>query len=201
MISIELGKKVLESANSLMAIAPKEVRKAAYSAIKRTTSRMNTRASRHIRQNYTVSASALKGRIKADLPKGNFLSGSIVATGRPTNISQFRITPNPVSVLKRSNGRKRKRRNPFLVQLKKSGVKKPVQRLFAQEHKNKKGDTKISVLQRTTKYSYPLKLQYGPSVPQMLGSEKVLESFAPEAEKFLNERFLHEIKFRLGGIK
>lgn len=199
MISIELDKKVLESANSLMAITPKEVRKAAYSAIKRTALRMNTRASRHVRQNYTVSASALKGRIKADLPKGNFLSGSIVATGSPTNISQFRITPNPVSVFRRTNGRKR--RKPFLVQLKKSGVRKPVQRLFAQEYENKDGDRIIRVLQRTTKYSYPLKIQYGPSVPQMLGSEKVLESFAPEAEKFLNERFLHEIKFRLGGKK
>lgn len=50
------------------------------------------------------------------------------------------------------------------------------------------------------KARYPLRIPYGPSVPQMFGSENVIGELTPLAEATLNKRFLHEVEYRFGKI-
>ena len=56
-------------------------------------------------------------------------------------------------------------------------------------------------MKRISRQPYPLKTPAGPSVPQMVGNENTLRELVPEAERTLNERFIHEVEFRMGRIK
>ncbi len=48
--------------------------------------------------------------------------------------------------------------------------------------------------------SLPIQQNYGPSVPQMLGSPTVSAFIGERASKILNERFTHEVNAILNGV-
>lgn len=74
-----------------------------------------------------------------------------------------------------------------------NGDLKPVSGLFFNRFRS--GYT--GPMLRTQKSRYPLASPFGPSVPGMVGNEETLKQYAPKAEEVLNERFLHEIQWRL----
>ena len=57
----------------------------------------------------------------------------------------------------------------------------------------------IHVLQRTTDSSYPIKVLYGLSIPQMVGSKKIGEKIEDRAVEILDSRVQHEIDRLLGA--
>lgn len=50
---------------------------------------------------------------------------------------------------------------------------------------------------RTTEKRKPINILYGPSLPEMMDNKDVLEFMASIAQDTLNNRFEHEINFRL----
>lgn len=200
MIKITFDNNSLNTAQKLLVVSPLKVRKAASNAIGRTVTSMRSKVSKHIRQTYTARASSIKGTIVAKGPTRDKLQGTIRASGSPLNLTHFRLLPNPMSIIKLyKTGRKPKRRKrPMRVQIKKRGVTASVPGLFIQKSSR---SGYAGPMHRYTKTAYPIRIPYGPSVPQMFGSEDVLSTFTPESERYLNKRFLHEIQRQFAEVK
>lgn len=62
---------------------------------------------------------------------------------------------------------------------------------------------KLHVVTRVTSERYPIRIKYGPAVPQMIGQNLSKREYArlieSEAEKVFNKRLEHEINRLLGG--
>ena len=57
-----------------------------------------------------------------------------------------------------------------------------------------------ALLRRVGKSRYPVKTPAGPSVPQMMGADRVLDDLTPLAQDVLEKRFAHEISIRISGM-
>ena len=182
MISIEA--KNLEYAQQMLGGAPKEIEQAAANAINRTITKIKTQTSKSIRKNYVVKASDVKSTLNIRRASRAKLHGVVASRGRPMLLTAFRVRAN--------------KRGPVKVQVRKQSGAKAVPGLFIGI--SRKGYT--GAMQRTQrKARYPLRIPYGPSVPQMFGSENVIGELTPLAEATLNERFLHEVEYRFSKMK
>lgn len=182
MISIEA--KNLEYAQQMLGGAPKQIEQAAANAINRTITKIKTQTSKSIRKNYLISAKNVKGTLNIKRASRSKLRGVLASRGRPVLLTAFRVRAN--------------KRGPVKVQVRKQSGAKAVPGLFLGV--SRKGYT--GAMQRTQrKARYPLRIPYGPSVPQMFGSENVIGELTPLAEATLNERFLHEVEYRFSKMK
>ena len=182
MISIDA--KNMEYAQQLLGKATKEINLAAVNAINRTITKIKTQTSKSIRKNYLVSAKNVKGTLNIKRASRSKLRGVLASQGSPLLLTTFRVRAN--------------KRGPVKVQVRKLGGAKAVPGLFLGV--SRKGYT--GAMQRAqSKARYPLRIPYGPSVPQMFGSENVIGELTPLAEATLNERFLHEVEYRFSKMK
>ena len=182
MISIDA--KNMEYAQQLLGKATKEINLAAVNAINRTITKIKTQTSKSIRKNYLVSAKNVKGTLNIKRASRSKLRGVLASQGSPLLLTTFRVRAN--------------KRGPVKVQVRKLGGAKAVPGLFLGV--SRKGYT--GAMQRAQrKARYPLRIPYGPSVPQMFGSENVIGELTPLAEATLNERFLHEVEYRFSKMK
>lgn len=182
MISIDA--KNLEYAQRRLGGAPKQIEQAAANAINYTITKIKTQTSKSIRKNYLVSAKKVKGALNIKRASRSKLRGVLASQGSPLLLTAFRISVN-------------KRGGPLKAKVRKQSRVKAVPGLFLGV--SRKGYT--GVMQRAQrKARYPLRIPYGPSVPQMFGSENVIGELTPLAEATLNKRFLHEVEYRFGKI-
>lgn len=201
LINLTVDEKGYRAADELAKWSKVGVKKAAYNAIKRTTSKMRTGVSKHVRTTYTAKAKDIKKSITTKNPTLNNLVGIIRASGSPLPVTAFKVNPNPNTIIKRLRSGiapKRRRRSPMRVQIRKGGASGSVPGLFVQQS-SKSGYA--GPMHRYLKSRYPLRIPYGPSVPQMVGNKRTLESFVPNAQEFFQERFIHELKVQMRRIK
>lgn len=178
MISIDA--KNLEYAQRMLGGAPKQIEQAAANAINYTITKIKTQTSKSIRKNYLVSAKNIKGALNIKRASRAKLRGVLASRGNPLLLTAFKVSVN-------------KRGGPMKAKVRKQTRVKAVPGLFLGV--SRKGYT--GAMQRAQrKARYPLRIPYGPSVPQMFGSENVIGELTPLAEATLNKRFLHEVEYR-----
>lgn len=182
MISIDA--KNLEYAQRMLGGAPKQIEQAAANAINRTITKIKTQTSKSIRKNYLVSAKNVKGTLNIKRASRSKLRGVLASQGSPLLLTAFRVRKN--------------KRGPVKVQIRKQGGAKSVPGLFLGVSRN---GYKGAMQRKKRKARYPLRIPYGPSVPQMFGAENVIGELTPLAEATLNERFLHEVEYRFQKMK
>lgn len=213
LVKLNVDAKGMHLAEELGKSTTTGVKKAAYDAIKRTTSKMRVQVSLHIRKSYTAQASIVRETITTKTPSLDNLTGKIISSGSPLLITAFKLSPNPknqirflkgeinykkVGLISTAGRTTRKRPKPMRVQIRKGGASGTVPGLFIQ--KSSRSNYAGPIL-RYVRARYPLRIPYGPSVPQMFGNENVLKRFVPEAAEFYKKRFLHEVEFQLRGLK
>lgn len=179
MIRVTLNDENVQRAEVLMKSCPKIVQRAAVSAINRTITSTRAEISKAVRGRYAVKAADVKKALSLTRAKGQSPRGVITASGSPLSLTKFSL--------------RRRKRGPIRVRVLRNGELKPVSGLFFNRFRS--GYT--GPMHRRQKARYPLASPFGPSVPSMVGNEETLNQFIPKAEKVLNERFLHEIRWRL----
>lgn len=182
MISIDA--KNIEYAQQMLVKAPKEINLAAVNAINRTITKIKMQTSKSIRKNYLVSAKNVKGTLNIKRASRSKLCGVLASQGSPLLLTAFRVRIH--------------KRAPVKVQIRKQGGAKSVPGLFLGVSRN---GYKGAMQRKKRKARYPLRIPYGPSVPQMFGAENVIGELTPLAEATLNERFLHEVEYRFQKMK
>ena len=181
MISIDA--KNLEYAQQRLGGTPKQIEQAAANAINYTITKIKTQTSKSIRKNYLVSAKNIKEALDIKRASRSKLRGVLASRGSPLLLTAFKVSVN--------------KRGPIKAKVRKQTRVKAVPGLFLGV--SRKGYT--GAMQRAQrKARYPLRIPYGPSIPQMFGSENVIGELTPLAEDTLNKRFLHEVEYRFGKI-
>lgn len=179
MIRVTLDEKNARLAASLMRTMPSLVQKAAAAAINRTITTTRKEISKAVRERYIIRAGDVKRALSLERAKKQSPRGVITASGAPLSLAKFRL--------------RRRKRGPVRVQVLRGGSARPVKGLFVQRFPS----GYEGPMHRRQRARYPLATPFGPSVPAMVGKEETLEQFVPKAEKTLNERFLHEISWRI----
>lgn len=203
MMKITFDERVMAQAQSALRTAPKRVKFAASAAINRTATKLRAQVSKQIVNNYFIHSRDVKATITTKRANSNALKGMVASTGFPLPLTYFKLNPNPKRLIAENKmaavggPMRRKRRKPMTVRVKRGGPSATVPGLFVQ--KSSRSGYAGPVL-RYLRTRYPLRIPYGPSVPQMFGNPKVLEQLAPQAEAYLNKRFLHEVQVQLSRI-
>lgn len=194
MIRIIIDDEKVRLAENLLYDSPKQLRIAASQAINRTVTMMRTKASTIIRQRYTIAAKNVKSALTIKRAMKGNLHGAVIGRSSPLLLTSFKLTPAPEKMIAGlRNGKNISRGKAIRVQILKGKGSTPVKGLFIQ--KSSKSNYAGPML-RYLKTAYPLRIPYGPSIPQMLGHEATIEKLVPLAEETLNKRFLHEVEIR-----
>ena len=146
-------------------------------AINRAMDAGRVTASREVAKIYTVRAGKVNEKIKVSKASKTNLEASVTWTGRPMNLADFKVSPKEPRPAQR----------PVLKAgvLKSSGLK-PVPGVFVANVKSGR-----RAFKRTGKPRLPIESVYGPSIPQMLGNQEVVD--AVQASEVLDARLEHEI--------
>ena len=211
-MKITFDEKNIVKAQAVLGACPDRVKYAARYAINRTVTKLQAQVAKEIVKNYFISAADVKAAITTKQANKSSLSGMIASTGSPLLITHFRLRPSPkdqirflkgeinydkVGLISTAGRTRRRRPKPMTVQIKRGSPSATVPGLFVRRSSK---TNYAGPIFRYLKTRYPLCIPYGPSVPQMFGSPKVLEELAPQAEKYLNKRFLHEVEVQLSKI-
>lgn len=182
MISVSFDEKLVDRAQKMLALAPKEADRAAAAAINRTLAHVPKEMAKSARERYIVKAGSVKKSIKKKRANAGHLAGEIISAGKTLPLTSFKI----------SGGK----RGPMRVKVLRAGSPKPVKGLFL----NRFPKGYVGHMQRRQPARFPLKTPAGPSIPQMIGKGNVFQEWSEDAVKFLNNRFSHEIDFRFSKL-
>ncbi len=186
---ITIDEKGLKEAQMLLADMPKAVPKAAARAINRAATAAKTEAWKQIKKDYTIKQTYVrKAWDKITKATASNLSAKLISRGPVMALSYFKIKPKSPP--------KRRPKNPVYAQVRNDGGG-TIRGAFVARMKS--GHT--GVFHRTRgNQSLPIKQNFGPSVPQMLGSETVSAFIEKRASEVLNKRFEHEVNAILNGV-
>ena len=176
MIQVDFDENIVRQARQAMAYAPRQVNIAAAKAVNRTLTHVRKEISVEVRQHYYVKAATVKASLTMKRVRSTAMGigGGVLSEGTPLHLAAFNV--------------RHAKRGPMSAAVKIGGGKM-VPGLFQSRSKG--------LLKRVAASRYPLKVPYGPSVPQMVGSPIVLQIIAADAEAVLNDNFSHEIAYRM----
>lgn len=175
MIGVKLDEDAIEVAWALLDGSKKEIHRALARAINRTNVVIGKEISKTVREGYYVPAKTVKQSLLYNRATAHNLHSIVKSIGRRLPLEEFKVTGG--------------RRGPFSAQVKKAGAPRTVRGVFKYGR---------HFLHRYKGTRYPLTAAVGPSVPQMVGNDKIINRILPVAERTLNDRFMHEVVWRFG---
>ena len=183
---VSLGKDQIDHAKRMLVGFEDQIPKAASRAINRALENARSNFVKDVRESYHLKARDVRDTIKITRARHNDLVGEVKSTGSPLPLSSFKVRPSTV------NGR---RRIPLRVSVRKGQVSE-LDRAF-----NARVGGGVKVFERVGKSRLPIKKLYGPSVPQALGNDQIVNEVAKKARETLNDRLDHEINRILDGAR
>ena len=160
--------------------------KALARSLNRSLESSRTEGVRKVRQEYNVRAKDVRKTIKLSRAKPNRLTAVISSTGGALPLASFKYKPATVNP---------RRRTPVRVGVTK-GALETLDRAFVARVNGVKG-----IYERIGQRRLPIRQLYGPSVPQMIGNDSVVQSMASRARETMDIRLDHEIERILNGAK
>lgn len=152
------------------------------SALNRTVTSVASSVRKEVRSQYNIKAGDINQTITKVKANRSSLTATVYSKGSPIPLDRFKISPKTVQP---------KRKKPIKVGVKKGGLKTTVGAFVAEING-------IKVFQREGKKRLPVKRLYGPSVPQMLGGQEVVNRINTQGAEMFNRRLDHDINRLLG---
>lgn len=182
---IDLRAEHIEKLEKILGNTPKQIPIVTALAINRAAESARSMAGQSVRNTYHVKHKDVIRTIKIRKATSFDLTAHIQSRGSAIKLASFKVTPNKPQP---------KRKKPISVSVKKS-TKKSIKSAFVAETKS----GHINVFTRVSKRRLPIQGHYGPSVPQMIGNESVVQLVEDRAMEVLDTRLEHEINRLLGG--
>lgn len=187
---IELKVEHLNKLQELLGNTPKQIPIVTARAINRAALAGRTQAARSTREAYYIKHGDVISTIKVKKANSNDLMAEFRSRDTNLELTKFKVTPSTPHP-----GRKRQ----LTVSVKK-GSKKTIKNAFVARLLNPRYEgSQLRVLTRVTSKRYPVRGHYGPSIPQMIGSEDVMKRIEERTREVLDTRLNHEISRMLGG--
>lgn len=137
-----------------------------------------------VRDEYTAKAAAIRSTLSITKASPARLEATIKSVGSPLPLRDFNVSPKTANA---------KRRTPIRVSVRK-GNKSSLNRSFVV-----RTGGKVNVFERVGGKRLPIKKLFGPSVPQMIGNDKVIDLITEQTKLTMDKRLEHEINHLLGG--
>ena len=169
-MKITVNTRNVEKIISKLDLTPKQVAQVSKLASNRVINMTKTDMKRKVREKYTAKAGEVAGSMSVIKSP---IGGIIKSSGTPLPLTAFKLNPAKV-------GRTKKK---LTASIKKGGLK-PISKGFLIQ----KG-----AFQRKTDKRYPIKLLHGPSSPQMLGEQSILDDIEEKVMENMEKRITHEI--------
>ena len=151
-------------------------------AINRSMEKVKTEALRQATSKYTIKKGELSDSIKFTRSSGGNLTARIVSTGSVIGLDHFKLTP-------KTRGKYKKTVNSIV----KKGEGGSIPNAFIAY-----SDGRLGAFKRKSEKRLPIERLMGPSAPQMLGEDSILEYLQGFMEEKLNMRLEHEIERLMG---
>lgn len=182
---ITLTASQIDMLQRMMREIPQEVPRVTARAINRSAEAAKTQASRSVRETYTIKNKDISSTIKIKKASAADLNADIRSEGPVEALTKFKVNHSRPQT---------KRKRPVTVSVKK-GSNKQIKGSFVAGMNN--GHT--NVFTRVSKKRFPIRGHYGPSVPQMIGNDAVIESVENRTSEVLENRLVHEFGRITGG--
>ena len=153
-------------------------------ALNRAVSTMSSNISKEVRKDYHVKATDVKSTLKIFRASKSKLSAEIKSSGEALGLDKFKVSPKTVNP---------KRKSQLKIAVKNDGVKKILGAFVANLNGTK-------VFTRDGKKRLPISRKFGPSVPQMVGNENIVEKINELGNVTYHTRLNHEINRILNRI-
>ena len=179
-MNVTIDARGLEEAQRLLANVPKGMPKALGRSINRGLTAMRTAISKETRSKYVVKAADIKNTLDVKKASYQHLSGKIVSTGRPLDLTKFRY--------------RIKKRGGIYTQVKKGGGGTLPHSFFVTT-------SNAGLYHRVSRERLPIQREFGPSIPQMIGNEAVSAKIQERGRTVYERELEHQISHLLGGGK
>lgn len=185
---IQIDEKKIAEVEAALSHIPGATPIAIARAINRATQQAKTEAVKKVRERYIIRATDVNSTIRIIRATAARPIAIIRSRGSVMPLSKFRYTrPRSPGV---------KGTTPAKARVLKAGGNKPIKSAFVAQMSS--GHTGIFV--RAGKARLPIDQKMGPSVPQMLGHDSVIEHVEQVAQEILPKRLDHEVDAILKGV-
>lgn len=147
------------------------------SALNRSVTNIKSNVPKEVRKNYNVKANDIKETLKVFKASQSKLTAGVVSKGKTLGLDKFKVNPKTVNP---------KRKTQLKIAVKKSGAKQILGAFIASINGTK-------VFKRDGRKRLPISRLMGPSVPQMLGNDSVVENINKEAYLTYEKRINHDV--------
>lgn len=175
-----------ELVEKALAETPKKVERAARMSINKVAGQVRTQMSREAAKEYFVSISSVRRTVTVK-KAGRDLLAVLESKGLPISLAKFKVKPLRVQ----HKGKKNKK---LRVRVKRSSAGATLDRAFVSTI-----GSGFGVFERSGKSRFPIKKLFGPAIPQMVGSDSVVEVIKETASTKLNGELVRQIKRLTGG--
>lgn len=153
----------------------------------RTVTSIKTEISKITRKEYIVKAKMIKETISSLKATTQNPNVKLKLVGNRLPLYQFKTSP--------SEPRPQNPPKAYKAKVKKNGGFKKIQNAFVADIKQR------GISERLGKSRTPTKPLFGPSVPEMVGTDKISTEVLKKAQDTFNKRLKHEIEYELGKTK
>lgn len=177
-VTVDLNQQMLAQVQSRLGALSNKAPNVLTSALNRTVTTVASNIKKEVRKEYNIKALDVTQSITKTKASRTKMTAMVASKGTPIPLDRFKLSPRAVQP---------KRKKPIKAGVKKGGLKEVVGAFVSDLNG-------IKVFQREGKKRLPVKRLYGPSVPQMLGSQEVVNRINQEGAVMFNNRMNHEIE-------
>ncbi|MEK3955311.1 phage tail protein [Psychrobacillus sp. FSL K6-1464] len=153
------------------------------SALNRGMSNMQANIKAEVRKEYHIKAGDINVTLRKNRANKSNLSASVASVGGAIPLDKFKVSPKSVNP---------RRKSTISIAVKKDGAKKFKGAFMAEINGPK-------LFIRVKKTRLPIERLFGPSIPQMIGREEIVQRIQLEGRETFERRLDHEIDRILGG--
>lgn len=184
---IEIDTSELEEFMEAYSLLPTQVKRSLADSLNRTSSKVITWTGEAVQKEYnSIKRKDIKGVAKIKRANSNNLDSSITFTDSRLKASLF---PHTIS--------RRKNRSPVTLKIKKAPATSggnPI--MFGEGTGQRRGARGTREVYKRYPNSREVKTVHTIAIPQMVENQAVFDEIQELAEKFLLERFMHDIEYR-----
>ena len=153
-------------------------------ALNRAVTNVSSNITKEVHKDYHIKAADVKETLKIFKANRSNLSAEVKSRGKTIGLDKFKVSPKTVNP---------KRKSQLKIAVKKDGVKQILGAFIASLNGTK-------VFTRDGKNRLPITRKFGPSVPQMIGSDETSEKINHQAYVTYETRLNHEINRLLSRL-
>lgn len=181
-VTVNVDERMLKDVQDRLGKFEKRAPNAIVNALNRGMSNINTNVKKEVRKEYHIKAGDINATLSKKRASRGSLSAEVSSKGNLIPLDKFKITPKTINP---------KRKSLISIAVKKGGGKK-VKGAFMADVNGPKA------FMRVKKSRLPIRRLFGPSVPQMLGREEIVNVIEREGKQTFDRRLDHEINRILG---